>query len=305
LTVTRAARNPRFGAIIFHADTPEFLERCLEHHLNIGIDRIFVSLNSDDADSLAVARRFESPLVCIAKVDEYSPDPFEYFDAARRAATAWAQTEWLLFVDSDEFWVPASGKIGDVKHLHSVGAYCVSRFNAPPFRMPEGSISHALLDPRAALLIQDRHPMNRKYLSRNPGARWINARVGPKHMVRPTLISRIEYGAHDFSPKGNTVQVIAPDDLLIVHIPFTSLERFMRKVEGIRSALAQYQHRLQGDQAWHWRRWVQLADEGRLEREFASQVVDAREIDGLVSRQLLRRPSDLFTNTRHLEAAAR
>ena len=37
--------RPSFAAIIGHSDSPEMLDRCIRHHLGIGVDHVFVSAN--------------------------------------------------------------------------------------------------------------------------------------------------------------------------------------------------------------------------------------------------------------------
>jgi hypothetical protein len=44
-----------FAAIIGHADEPSLLRRCIAHHLAIGVQWIFVSLNTQDRDNIIVA----------------------------------------------------------------------------------------------------------------------------------------------------------------------------------------------------------------------------------------------------------
>src|ERR1700730_17946878 len=46
---TASERNgaPSFAAVIAHADDANLLRRCIAHHLAIGVDNVFVSLNLD------------------------------------------------------------------------------------------------------------------------------------------------------------------------------------------------------------------------------------------------------------------
>jgi CTP:molybdopterin cytidylyltransferase MocA len=296
-------RPPTFAAIIFHADKAEMLRRCIEHHLAAGVDRIFVSLHHDDAESAAVAAAHASAAVRVARVEEYAADPLDYFNASLHAVTAWAPTDWVMFVDSDEFWVPAAGTMRGVAGLEVSDASPVRRFNAPPIRSADGTLGPIdLADPAGTLVVGARQTMDAAYLAQNAGTRWIDHRVGPKLMVRPGCVGRIGFGAHDFVPVDARARVTVPDDLLIVHLPFTDEPRFRRKVEGARAMLAQHDVRLEPAQAWHWRRWLELADGGGLDAEFAAQVIDERQVAELLARGVLTTPRELFAARRLVDA---
>ena len=301
--MSSSARPPVFAAIIFHADTAEMLRACIEHHLAVGVDRIFVSLHVEDAESAAVAAAFASTGVRTVRVEEYAPDPLDYFNAAAHAVTVGADADWVMFVDSDEFWVPAGGRMSAVAGLVVSDAAPVRRFNAPPIRTAGGTIARfARFDPETTLVIGARQTMDAEYLARNSGTSWIYHRVGPKLMVRPRAVGHINFGAHDFVPADSTVRVTAPDDLLIVHVPFTDEPRFRRKVDGARAMLSKHNVRLNPAQAWHWRRWLELADIDGLSAEFAAQVIDESEVGELVARGALTTPRALFAAGRLADA---
>jgi hypothetical protein len=291
-----------FAAIIFHADTAQMLWRCIGHHLAVGVDRIFVSLNLADAESEAAAAAFASERVRIVRVEDYAADTLDYFDAGLRAVTAWAQPDWVMFIDSDEFWIPAGGTMASVAGLDATDVYSVRRFNAPPVRNAGGTIRSGISDPAEALVVAARQTMDAAFLERNASTPWINARIGPKLMVRPRDVQRVAWGAHDFTAAHGEVRVAVPEDLLVVHFPFTTEGRFRRKVDAIRPMLAQHQHRLTANDAWHWKRWLAVADGGGLADEFAAQIIDERDLGELRSRGVLTTPEDLFASRRLIDA---
>jgi Glycosyl transferase family 2 len=291
-----------FAAAIFHADTAEMLHRCIEHHLTVGVDRIFVSLNEDDPESAAVAAAFESPGVRVARLDEFAADRFDYFTAALNAVAAWARPDWLMFVDSDEFWVPAGGTMHAVAGLEYAGGCAVRRFNAPPLRAADGALrAFGVANLAAIPVIAERQAMDAELLARGT-APWIAAKVGPKQMLRPRLARRVKYGAHEFVPAYDGVRVIVPDDLLIVHVPFTDEARFRRKVELVGAMLAAHADRFHPGEAWHWRYWRRVAERDGLAAEFAEQVVDERDLAGLRARGVLTTPAELFGTRRLVDA---
>ena len=274
------------------------LRRCIEHHLAIGVDYLFVSLNVADAESRAVGEAFASGRVRVVPVASYAPDASDYFSAALRAVTTWARPDWVMFVDSDEFWVPAGGAMSAVAGLSATDAYPVPRFNAPPVRRADGTIAPPEGPPASALVIGTRHAMDADYLAAHAETPWIMAEIGPKLMVRPRAVARIVFGAHEFAPAREDVRVTVPHDLLIVHLPFTDEARFRRKIDLAGAMLERLRHRLEPQQAWHWRRWLGVVAAGGLSEEFAAQAVDARDVGELMSRGVLTTAAELLGKRR-------
>jgi hypothetical protein len=298
-TAPSPLRTPQFGAVIAHADEPKLLRRCIAHHLSIGVDSIFVSLNLDDPQSAAVPAEFAGTRVRAARLETFAADEFDYFTEALRAATQFGAPDWMLFIDSDEFWIPASGRIGDTAALDETDVYSVKRFNIPPIRDAHGNVlDFDASDAEKTLVIGERFTMDREFLDRNPDTPWLASRIGPKIMVRPELVETVAVGAHDIVSGVSDVRRTVPADLLIVHAPFTTPLRFRRKVDAIRVRLTKHADRYRGNLAWHWRRWVAIADAGRVDDEFAAQVIDATQVPGLLARGVLTTPARLFADDR-------
>ena len=255
---------------------------CIAHHLAIGVDRIFVSLNLPDAKSERVAREFEGTgRVRAARVESFTDDPFHYFTAAKDAVLAWADPAWMMFVDSDELWTPASGRIHDTVGLDHADLIDVPLFQAPPIREADGSIRAIdTADLRNTTVAASTEAMDADYLARNPDSAVVMA-GGSKVLVAVT--TRVA------EPRRGSVS-----DLAILHFPFTSRERFRRKVERVRARLALYGHRFGPRQAWHWRRWLEIDDAGGLDAEFDRQLVDAAGIAALRTKGVLATPAVVF-----------
>jgi glycosyl transferase family 2 len=291
-------RRPTFAAVIAHADEPEMLERCIVHHLAIGVDAVFVSLNLDDEESARVAARFAGEHVRVERVGGYARDPFDYFTSAQAAVVAWRAPDWVLFVDSDEFWLPACGHIAGIGELESSDAFSVQRFNVPPVRSRGGTVLAVDVADLHLPVVGVRHLMDAAFLADHPETSWISAAIVPKLMVRPRVAATIKLGAHEFTSRIENPRITAPRDLLIVHLPFTTEARFRRKVAAIRAMLAAHGARLRGGEGWHWRRWLTIDDEGRLGAEFDAQLVAEENVAALIASGDLTTPARLFADDR-------
>lgn len=286
------ASSVRFAAIIGHADDPKLLMSCIAHHLRIGVERIFVSLNEFDPANEEVLLAFAADdRVRAQRLDTFATDTFEFFTAALVAMREWCAPEWVLFLDTDEFWIPAQGRINRLQGLDRHDLLEVPRFNAPVVATANGISAN--LPPSKASLIFGNPPGTHASVG-GSNIPWIQTRVGPKIMVRPELVERIERGAHSASPLNSPFHVHTPLDILILHVPFTSRERFAKKITAIRNRLNLYGSRFGPGQAAHWREWMLLDTQEAIEKEFNRQVIDIADVDHFIAEGILTTPADLF-----------
>jgi CTP:molybdopterin cytidylyltransferase MocA len=283
----------RVGAVIAHADESTMLARCIAHHRAIGVERILVVLNTDDPESAAVVRRFEDDSVRAVRLDT---DPSSFLTAAKDMIAAWTSPDWVLVADSDEFWLPASGKIHEVAHLADAGVdvLTVPRFNAPPILAEDGSLSNVdTVDAAQTLLFAARVPNAAASLEAEPCVPWSAVEIGPKVMLRPHRVDRVGQGGHRADADAGAVAVRA-EDVLIVHIPFTSELRFRRKIDAIRERLAAFPDRFRDQVGWHWQRWKAIDDAGGTTAEFVRQFIASSDVPALLAREVLMTPRAMF-----------
>jgi 2-polyprenyl-3-methyl-5-hydroxy-6-metoxy-1,4-benzoquinol methylase len=262
--------TPRFAAIIGHSDQPDILDSCIRHHLAIGLDYIFISLNKD---SKATPDAFAGdPRVRAGYARSFArQDLFLYFSHAVQELVAWSAPDWVLFADSDEFWLPRSRTMSGLRDLSDTDLLIVDRFNAPVLHSGEHAFRASdLADPYNQLLIVAREDIAEDYLSGNSEIPWIMGVDAPKLMVRPELVERVGTGGHSILARDADLRWRLPDDLLILHAPFTDENRFRRKLEAVRRTFALHAGRFDSRQAWHWRYWLSLDEEG-ISAEFQRQ----------------------------------
>jgi hypothetical protein len=148
-------------------------------------------------------------------------------------------------------------------------------------------------------LITDPIPAFRAHLQVNDQTPWIRGVPIPKVMARRHRIGGLIDGMHDILPAGSApLKRSRPRDLVIAHLPFTSRSRFARKVDNIRRAIALHDEYLGQDLAWHWRRWLEMDEQGRLDEEFDRTVFDAAMIERLRSERVIRSAAELFAERR-------
>jgi hypothetical protein len=279
------------AAIVGHADDAGLLRRNLEHHLAVGFDRIFVSMNDGDGASWDVARQYsDSERVRAMAIDELAADPLDYFEAATDVVRGWCAAEWVAYIDTDEFWLPQSGQMQATVGLQTHDLIRVPRFNAAVVRDRDGLDVEP--DLARLLLVKSLGGTQPERLAE--GEPYVRSPIATKLLVRPDVVDAVGRGGHDIVHRGSEPLVLHPVDLLVAHLPFTSIARFRRKVGAVKSMLRTHGHRGNAHDAAHWRMWLELEDDHDIEREFGRNVVRADEVVGMLRAGVLSSPRGMY-----------
>jgi hypothetical protein len=106
-----------------------------------------------------------------------------------------ADVDWVIFLDADEYWIPASGSLRDYPDLAFADVLTVARYNIPlasggpliPFPI---AVDHY----DELLLIADLIPAFRTHLRVNNETPWIRCVPVPKVMARRDRIGGLVDG---------------------------------------------------------------------------------------------------------------
>lgn len=288
----------KIAALLGVKDEVELIGHTIDHLKAIGVGLI-VALDmssTDGTEDILESRRSED--FRIVRVNDLDPDIGEYHRviSAAIALAAAAGADWLLVQDADECWLPVTGKLSECTALEDADLLSVDRFHVPlvqgeaatqPPIMPESY-------DRLSLVVKSA-PDFRELMRKNPTASWILGVPVPKVMVRPALIASLIQAGHDAVPRdGVRLRRAKPADLLIAHLPFTTRARFARKIANIRRNIQVHDKNFRGDTAWHWRRWLALADEEGLNAEFERSRFDPETIESLRRQGIVRSAAEVF-----------
>jgi Glycosyl transferase family 2 len=285
----------RIGAHLGVKDEVDLIDGALAHLRAIGVDLVIAcDMGSTDGTlELLQTHEGEEGFVLAQNSDEQPTDVWlkKNAELAQQAAT-----DWIIFLDADEFWIPASGNVRDCPDLMHSDVLTVARYNIP--LGPNGPLMPDPIAPdhySELLLITDPIPAFRSRLKANESTPWIRGVPIPKVMARRERVGGLVDGMHDILPAGlGPLRRSRPRDLVIAHLPFTTRARFARKIRNIRRTIALHDEYLGQDIAWHWRRWFELDEQGRVYEEFDRTIFDATTIECLRSDRVIRSAAELF-----------
>ena len=273
----------KIAAILGVKDEADLLPHCITHLRAIGVDLIIAidAGSTDGSREILEQERQQSPKdFWVFHFSDQNPDADGWgrlnVDLARAS-----QADWVIFLDADEFWIPASGSLKDCASLRDADFLKVHRYNVP--LGPDGLMTVGNACPQVAdglSLIVDGIEDFRAHLRDFPETPWIRGVPVPKVAARPALIEHMHDGGHEVeAASGTALRRVTADDLLIAHLPFSTFSRFEQKLANIRKVFAVHDEYFGEHLAWHWRRWLALPDQPSIRREFERQVFTSQEIE--------------------------
>jgi glycosyltransferase involved in cell wall biosynthesis len=266
-------------------DEVELIGPSIRHLRAIGVDLIVITDVGSADGTTDILREFaRDPDIHLIELSR-DADPWGFPERMYQHTMANHEVDRVLFLDPDEFWLPSTGRLKDLPWLLDTDVARVSNFNVP--MVEQRPSSPADLRPenyRNIYFVTDPVRDGRSKVDNDPRATISMIGVPPKVMINPDRVVGASMGCHDAVKKpGIEPRSLAPTEVVIAHYQFTTLARFERKVANIRRSFEHFGHRLDRNQAWHWRRWLEMADEGRIEEEFHRQAITQREFDALRS----------------------
>lgn len=276
-------------------DEVEIIERTVRHLRAIGVDLIIACDMYSTDGTAELLREFESKDdFWFTQMSDH--ESHEYWAARNLELVKQAGADWVMFLDADEFPIPALGSLRTSAALADVDVLSLDRFNIP--LCPDGPAMPDVLTPdhhEDLLLLVDPIADFRTHLRDNPETPWTRKLLSPRVLARPERIGSLTAGSHDIVPADqDPLRRSKPADLLVAHLPFTTRARFTRKIDNVRKVFAVHDQFFGEHSARHWRRWVALADQGRLDKEFDRQVFDAPTIADLRDKGVIRSAAEVF-----------
>jgi glycosyltransferase involved in cell wall biosynthesis len=276
-------------------DEITLVEKTIAHLRAIGVDLIIAvdSYSTDGTADVLAAYQSENDFWFV-QMSDLEPDVEDKAWLRKNLQLAQkANADWVIFLDADEYWIPASGSLRDCSALAGADLLSVDRFNIA--LGPHGPMMPDALVPQRyeeLLLFVEPIPDFRARLEANPDTRWISNVPVPKVMVRPERIGALTDGMHD-AVADVSLRRTKPSDLLIAHLPFTTRARFKGKLANARKLIAAHEY-LGKDFAWHWRHWLTLAEEGGIDDEFDRQRLSMETIAEFRASGAIRSAADVF-----------
>lgn len=249
----------------------------IRHHLAQGIDHFLVVDNgsTDGTDRVLEELSRDQRVRWVRSTGEFRQADITT-ELAREAYLRGA--DWVLPIDADEFWWAPEGDFRAVLETSTSGALQVEVVNFVQRRDQTEASPSALLHMTRRVPAPVGPPDDRVVdMVERRQIGYIEFQYPQKWISRASIAVEIHQGNHSVAgivgPPGVTSRIVC------LHAPMRARSVLGAKVDHGRRAEEVAQYLVQ---AWHVRRWRRLAEEGRLEEEWAanSYCDDALDVNG-------------------------
>ncbi len=273
----RPGRYPgRLVMTLLVRDEADIIKSNLLFHLNSGVDHIVVMDNNSRDGTVEIVEEFvREGVVDLIHQPERGYHQNRWVTSMAAYARDRLGADWIINADADEFWLARGGDLKSLIAGKTGNILFAWRQNMlPACAMDESS------DPLSANLLAVV-----RSLRTEDGTPTLLDRGSPKAFFRAAGLLEVAQGNHDVVIEGERREEDCPD-LCIFHYPVRSFSRFEGKVSNGGSAYANSPE-LPSGMGWHWRRWYELQQAGKLQDVYDELVIPAGRREELSRTGLL------------------
>ena len=275
-------------------DEIELIAPAIDHLRRIGVEHVIAFDMGSRDGTLEILEGYCGEGFDLVRLNNSTP--WEELHSRTIESIRKVGADWVLLLDADEFWLPATGSLHDCLALAENDIVTVDRFNVALTTL--GLAMPACPGPESysrTYLYNQPVPDFRRHLESHPDIPWISGVPVPKVLGRSEFIEAVAMGGHDIDvTPGRAIRRTRAADLVIAHVPFSSFERFKRRIDNITEFFELNPGYFTGGQGWHWKRLYELARQGREREEFDRQVIDPLRLAELVGAGRIRSAAEIL-----------
>jgi len=255
----------------------DIIEANIRTHAALGVDA-FAVMDNDSTDGTReilekLQREFE--LLIIDEKGQYNQA--KWMKQLASIAKNDLKADWVINNDADEFWLPSNDMNLKENLAFKGSVLTVNRYNMIlDEACHEGNFfasTHYVENP---VFYTKKVQLHIEKIS------MVLTKIGPKTIVNPYGLIEIRGGNHKAWHITNTIEYLFKkydqikkfDMINVYHYPFRSYEQFEKNIKNRKLLLESKKHIRMGP---HYRRWVKLYNEEKLEEEFHTRLCFQKE----------------------------
>lgn len=266
--------NFRLIMTILVKDEVDIIEANIRTHASLGVDGFVVMDNNsyDGTRELLATLKNEFEIIIIDEKGKYNQA--KWMTRLAHIAHKELKADWVINNDADEFWIPQN-KLNLKENLRFKGnVLTVQRYNMilDESCIDGGNFFDANYRVENPIYYSKEKQLNNEKVSIALG------KIGPKTIINPNGLFWLRGGNHKAMHIANMKDYLKSgydkikrfDAINVFHYPIRSYTQFEQNIKNRKNLLESGKKVSMGP---HYRRWVSIYNEGRLEDEFNNNVV--------------------------------
>lgn len=286
--------------IISVRDESQFVHANIQHHLDIGVDRFVITeICSSDGTREMLQEYDGDKRFHITYLDDQDIRKYDWTQKMVDIAKEHFGASWISLIDADEFLLPKSGDLkNEVESLPDRG-YKVNRCNVAFSEEIAFQDYYRINNLADAPIVAKPDPNTRTYLMEGKPHPWILGPIGSKVISRADYVDEFTRGGHEIvNSVGHQQFETTTDNLIMLHFPFTTYNRFHNKILNIAGfeKLMWEVNKDHPDTAWQWHHWVRVLEHGdaALRAEFDLQMIPRERLLQMEQEGTVMRAESVF-----------
>ncbi|MBL33297.1 MAG: hypothetical protein CMI03_16670 [Oceanospirillaceae bacterium] len=269
----------------------DIIEDNIRFHAGQGVDCFVVMDNgSEDGTRDIVSQLSQEFDIHLIERPELDYQQSNWKTEMAKTSRSVLGADWSIANDADEFWVAADGNLKhDISRWGSI-VHC-KRINMIPDESFHSAGFHYLDSPYRVNL-----PILNKgcNLVDNSNLSIMLGNINGKVMVNNHGLLRVKGGNHRAWHLWGQLNQKESENTMVFHFPIRSKESFIRNVENRARLLENGVHKM-GD---HYRRWVKLYRDNRLEEELERLTLSANDAQTLTKFGVIMKDTSVGSHIR-------
>lgn len=249
----------------------DIIEANIKTHASLGVDG-FVVMDNGSTDGTREALEALSQQYPIHVIDQPSQtyQQSKWMKQLAFYAREKMNARWVISNDADEFWIPQKGDLKSYL-LAKDSVITIKRSN---MLLTESALAADYHFSKAKHRVLYPICYDREVQKNDDQVSMLLVPISPKVIVNPKGLIKLSGGNHRAKHIGKAFTARNETGIHVYHYPIRSYAQFEANIKQ-REVLLKLPNARMGD---HYRRWVRLYQEGRLEEEFQRFVLNREQL---------------------------